>query len=74
MPDLVSKYEHHGTEVSVVTSVKQSHRLHCLCWLKCKKFKPEDRANNCPIANAVYENCTKFNLVTPVYECPEYEA
>lgn len=25
---------------------------------------------NCEIANAVFENCAKFGIVTPVWECP----
>lgn len=66
------KYEHHGKEVSVVSAVKGMHREHCLCFA-CKNFIPEDREVNCNIANAVFENCVKFHLVTPVYECPEYE-
>jgi hypothetical protein len=27
---------------------------------------------NCPIAQATYENCVRFNTVTPVFECPEF--
>jgi len=68
MADGVERYEHHGTEVSVISEVKGKHRDHCLCW-RCGKFKPEDRENNCMIANALYALCKAFSLVTPVYEC-----
>jgi hypothetical protein len=68
----VSRYVHHGVEVSVVDAVKGQHRDHCLCF-SCAHFKP-GRVVNCPIAQAVFDNCVKFDLVTPVYECPQYEA
>jgi hypothetical protein len=69
----VERYAHHGVEVSVVSAVKGQHRDHCLCFT-CERFNPDDSYTNCPIAKAVYANCVKFDLVTPVYECPKYEA
>jgi hypothetical protein len=68
----VSRYVHHGAEVSVIDEVKGKHRDHCLCFT-CAKFVP-GLPTNCAISQALYENCIKFNLVTPVYECPVYEA
>ena len=69
---ITERYTHHGREVSVVAAVKGQHRDHCLCFA-CSKFKP-GTPENCPIAQATYENCVKHNLVTPVYECPEFAA
>lgn len=67
MKKIVS-YEHHGKEVSVREDLKGKHREYCLCY-DCPNFKLENE-EKCPIAAAVYENCKKFNLVTPVWECP----
>jgi hypothetical protein len=68
---MIEKYEHHGVLVSVDSELKGKHREHCLCF-KCKKFFP-GQENNCEIANAVYQNCVKFGLTTPMYECPKFE-
>ena len=65
-------YEHHGTEVSVQKHLKGKHREHCLCWQRCRLFYPGDKDRNCEIAQANYEFCVKFNVVLPVWECPEY--
>ena len=67
------KYEHHGKEVWVRTYVKGQHRKYCLCF-SCKKFYPENNPEGrCPIADEVYNLCVKHNLVTPVWECPEFD-
>lgn len=68
----VEKYVHHGKEVSVLSDVKGLHRDNCLCFNGCKHFKPGE-PDNCVIAEAVFSTCVKYNLVTPVYECPVYE-
>jgi hypothetical protein len=68
----IEKYNHHGLEVSVDSELKGKHRDHCLCY-KCEFFKPEDRGNNCEIANQLYKLCVMFYLVTPVYECPAFK-
>ena len=67
---MVETYVHHKVKVSVQSHLKGKHRDHCLCF-KCSKFKP-NTANNCNIARNVFENCIKFSIVTPVYECPEF--
>lgn len=64
------RYEHHGFTVTVASEVKGKHREHCLCY-SCEAFD-ETGERNCHMASAVYENCVKYNLVTPVYECPSY--
>ena len=65
------KYIHHGNEVWVRSDLKGSHRDHCLCH-SCSKLNIDDRAKNCPIAKALYDNCVNFKVVTPVFECPEF--
>ena len=69
----IVQYEHHGKTVSVKEEYKGKHRDICLCWQKCKHFKPENRAENCKTANAVYKNCVDFGIVSPVMECTDYE-
>jgi hypothetical protein len=70
-PEFV-QYQHHGKMVWVRSSLQGQHWQHCLC-RNCAKFKPDD-TGNCPIAQALYANCVKFNVVTPVFECPEFTA
>lgn len=65
------RYEHHGNEVWVDSALKGLHRAYCLCF-QCAKFKP-NTDENCPIAQSTYENCVEHGLVTPVWECPEFE-
>ena len=65
------KYNHHGKDVWVHTELRGKHRDHCLCF-QCSKFKPDNRAENCPIANKVYANCVQYNIVSPVWECPDF--
>lgn len=71
MGDII-KYIHHGVSVSVDESLKGKHRDHCLCY-RCKKFYPDDIKTNCSIARSVFDCCVKFNITTPVYECPLWE-
>ena len=67
------QYEHHGRMVWVRASQKGQHWSRCLCG-ECAKFTPNDRENNCPIANALYAFDVERDLVTPVWECPKFEA
>ena len=66
------QYDHHGATVWVDATLKGQHRSHCLCW-KCGNFKP-GTPENCGIAQRLYQICVDHNLVTPVYECPEFKA
>lgn len=66
----IERYVHHGKEVAVDSELKGKHRTHCLCFV-CDKFDPES-PNHCPIAKKVFDTCVEFNLVTPVYECPDF--
>ena len=68
----IIEYIHHGHKVKVREDLKGKHREYCLCF-KCKKLNIQDRTKNCPIANALYANCVKFNVTTPVWECGEFE-
>ena len=70
--DQIVFYEHHGREVAVREHDKSLHRLHCLCYI-CNNFRPLDVERGCPIAYAVFRNCQEFGIVTPVWECPEFE-
>jgi hypothetical protein len=69
----IIKYEHHGKNVSVQEHLKGKHREHCLCYYNCIFFKPEDRENNCSIANKLYQFDVDNNVTTPVWECEKYK-
>jgi hypothetical protein len=49
---------------------KGTHRDNCLCF-KCDNFKP-GQPNNCVRAQELYEYCVKYDMTTPVYECPAF--
>jgi len=70
---MIIKYEHHGMVVSVQERLRGKHREHCLCFQNCKHFKP-GTPENCEIAQENFNMCVKWNLTTPVFECPKYEA
>ena len=65
------KYQHHMVDVWVREDLKGKHRENCLCY-SCERFKPDERLNNCSIANALYENCVKHQVTTPVWECMHF--
>ena len=65
------KYIHHGEGVSVISKNKGRHQANCLCYNGCINFKPGEK-NNCKIAQSVYKLDVKYNLVTPMWECPNY--
>ena len=66
----VIQYEHHGELVSVQATLVGQHRGFCLCYI-CDNFHP-NTLGNCPIAQATYEHNVKYNIVTPMWECPKY--
>jgi hypothetical protein len=68
---MITTYEHHGSTVSVQEENKGKHRDNCLCFQGCRHFKP-GTSENCQIAQAVYRNCVEFDIVTPVWACPQY--
>jgi hypothetical protein len=65
------QYDHHGTTVWVREDLKGTHRQYCLCW-SCANLKPGS-AENCPIAQKLYELDVEHHLTTPVFECPEFK-
>ena len=67
----IIKYYHHDRYVYVREDLKGKHRDFCLC-MKCKRLQP-GKQNNCEIAQSVFDNCVKFNIVTPMWECPFFE-
>jgi len=67
----IIQYEHYGRMVYVDEDLKGKHREHCLCF-RCAKFHPENREKNCSSANLNYAMDVLLNLVTPVWECPEF--
>lgn len=66
----IEQYEHHGNQVFVQSSLKGTHREHCLCY-QCDHFHPGE-LNNCGIAQELYGLCVRYSMVTPVFECPEF--
>ena len=67
----IIQYEHHGGIVSVDEDQKGKHWEHCLC-SRCSNFC-KDELWNCKIAKTNFEMCKKYNIVTPVFECPKFE-
>jgi len=64
-------YIHHdGVSVAVRADLKGKHREYCLCY-KCPKFKP-GQEDNCRMAALLYALCRQLQLVTPVFECPDF--
>lgn len=66
------EYRHHGMPVWVREDLKSKHREHCLCF-DCEYFNEEDPSDSCLIANMLFSICVLHNLVTPVWECPEFK-
>lgn len=54
--------------MAVFEQLKGRHKERCLCF-RCKKFIPEDRDKNCPIANLLFSVCICCDIVAPVHEC-----
>ena len=63
-------YKHHGKWVTVKTPLVGEHKRFCLCY-DCRHFAP-GQLDNCCIAKAVFANCKKFGIVTPMWECPKF--
>lgn len=69
----VTQYVHHGVPVFAIRKLIGLHRHHCLCH-GCEHFKPNKPEENCLTAQTLFSINQTFNLVTPVYECPKFEA
>lgn len=59
-----------GSEVFVRSDLKGKHREYCLCFA-CSFFKP-DTTKNCQRAQRLYEYDVEWDMVTPVWECPDF--
>lgn len=64
----------HGKKVWAREDLDDQQCDSSLCW-KCSKFHPdiEDEEDNCHIARQLFDLCKTHSLVTPVWECPEFE-
>ena len=67
---MIDSYLHHGIYVFVQKELRGKHKEYCLCF-KCDSFD-KDREKNCRIANLVFALNQAFGLVTPVWECPDF--
>jgi hypothetical protein len=65
------RYAHHNELVWVREDLKGKHRQMCLCF-SCTKFNP-GTAENCPMAQLLFEHCKQFKQVAPVLECPDFQ-
>lgn len=70
LPKII-EYEHHGAVVKVREDLKGKHKDYCLCH-RCKLFNPGSPMN-CPRAINLFALCVKQDMVTPVWECPNFE-
>lgn len=67
-PHQFSQPEPRTHEMAVFKELQGQHKERCLCF-RCKKFKPEDRDENCPVANLLFAVCVQCDIVAPVAEC-----
>ena len=65
------KYRHHGHPVWVRKDLRGEHRNHCLCF-ECEYFNPDDREDNCHLANVFFALDVLLHMTTPVWECPTF--
>jgi hypothetical protein len=75
----VTRYTHkfsNGREVdvAVIPENKGKHRDNCLCYQRCRFFKPENIAENCALAQHLFEYDVLNDIVTPVWECAVYRS
>ena len=70
--ELIKHYKHHDVWVAVQSDLKGKHWEHCLCNI-CAIFNPGVPEQNCKIANMLYAVCLLTNIVSPVYECPQFK-
>jgi len=64
-------YKHHNRVVTVRSDLKGKHRDFCLCY-QCGYFFPEKVEVNCKTAQILFSINRYFNVVTPVWECPDF--
>jgi len=64
------QYDHGWGLVWVRSDLRGRHRDFCECY-KCELFHP-GQSDNCERAQASYEFCVKWDCVTPMWECPDF--
>ena len=70
----VIRYKHHSnTYVAVMKKNKGKHRQSCLCY-SCRLFHPKGPKTNCGLAQLLFSICCIYDIVTPVWECPNFIA
>lgn len=69
---MFEQYEHHGKLVWTRSTWKGLFKRFCLCY-SCEKLNIENSELNCPIAKKLFEVCKDNNLVTAVWECPDFK-
>jgi hypothetical protein len=69
-------YRHEWKDTSAIVAVREvikgDHRDFCLCWYPCARFHPDNMDNQCPRAYELYQFCKLNDMVTPVWECPDF--
>lgn len=70
--EFFKQYDHNGRQVWVRTNLLGRHKDHCLCF-RCKKLNLVDKDKSCPVASILYAFNVAHNIVTPVWECPNFE-
>jgi len=78
MSALVTRYPHRwegrgDVSVAVIAKNQGKHKDNCLCYQRCRFFKP-GAPDNCGIAQALYEFDVRNDIVTPVWECAMYRS
>ena len=70
---IYEQYTHHQKLVWVNSELKGHHWEYCLC-AQCGRFNLDRRLGppNCLMAESLYGVCKRYNLVTPVFECPQF--
>ena len=69
---MFEQYKHFGKMIWCFSHLKGKHKEHCLCH-SCKKLNTEDRDKNCWKANIIYSIDCGLTMVTPVFECLDFE-
>jgi len=68
----VHDWGEHSARVAVLEGNKGLHKANCLCFQRCRLFRPGE-PNNCIVAQSLFDICVTNDVVTPVWECSIYE-
>ena len=68
------QYTHHGVIVWVDLDLVGQHKKFCLCHICSSLVLEQDTTKqNCSIAQELFEINKKYNILTPVWECPKFK-